>query len=65
VSVDARQQLDFPLSLFQQVVTVAEVLDPLLIPGESFRQPQVAIFQIVDDRFQAGQGRFEGGGLGG
>ena len=62
--INPGEQLDFPLGLLQQVMAVAKMLDPQLVTGKRFRQPQVAVLQVVDDGFEAGQGGFEGGWVG-
>ena len=57
---DAGEQLDFSLGLLQELIAVLEVLDALLVAGQSVGQAELAVFEVVNDRFELGEGVFEG-----
>ena len=40
----AREQLDFSLRRFQELLAMLEMLDPLFIAGQRLGQPELALF---------------------
>ena len=48
--IDADEQFDPPLGLFQQPVALPEQLDRLFVAAKRLGQPGLAFFQFVNDR---------------
>src|SRR5688500_8394158 len=63
IGIDAGQEFNFLLGSLEKLIAVLKVLDPLFVPRQRLRQPQVPLLELVDDVFQFSEGLFEGGSL--
>ena len=52
LGIHAAEDLDLPLGPFQQLIRLPQELDPFLVADQGFAEPQLAVFQQVDDFFQ-------------